>query len=390
MILMILTVTETALKSEEEISDDMRDLGDQAGTQEILENPQDDEKRKSSAKIIESKEDEETNGDLEETESADAGNGSPRMLNLASVEEEKVETESNISPEEGHQESGLNDENPSQPLDSSQGGEKCGDSNMSVDPKVEENQTVKEENKEKDDLVDEATSNTNNTPKMESENTVRWKETDDNKDASETEREIVKTSEDKTVENNLGLQNSPKDGLLEEEGKTDNSDDDLEKKTDQKVSENPSDLLNSSEENSNQKEAESTSSEVIDEKTETGSDNPCNQQQNENEDSEVTDKDIKLIVNNSKEIEKESTKTKDDDDVIDECSSDQIKSATTKEDSNKAIENIEAQDTEDSGPIEEKKEIIETKDKVEVTESEGNIPAAREDSEMSGKVEHSK
>ena len=90
---MILTVTETALKSEEEISDDMRDLGDQAGTQEILENPQDDEKRKSSAKIIESKEDEETNGDLEETESADAGNGSPRMLNLASVEEEKVETE---------------------------------------------------------------------------------------------------------------------------------------------------------------------------------------------------------------------------------------------------------------------------------------------------------
>ena len=52
MILMILTVTETALKSEEEISDDMRDLGDQAGTQEILENPQDDEKRKSSAKII--------------------------------------------------------------------------------------------------------------------------------------------------------------------------------------------------------------------------------------------------------------------------------------------------------------------------------------------------
>ena len=233
MILMILTVTGTALKSEEEISDDMRDLGDQAGTQEILENPQDDEKRKSSAKIIESKEDEETNGDLEETESADAGNGSPRMLNLASVEEEKVETESNISPEEGHQESGLNDENPSQPLDSSQGGEKCGDSNMSVDPKVEENQTLKEENKEKDDLVDEATSNTNNTPKMESGNTVRCKETDDNKDASETEREIVKTSEDKTVENNLGLPNSPKDGLLEEE--TDNSDDDLEKKTDQKV-----------------------------------------------------------------------------------------------------------------------------------------------------------
>ena len=245
MILMILTVTETALKSEEEISDDMRDLGDQAGTQEILENPQDDEKRKSSAKIIESKEDEETNGDLEETESADAGNGSPRMLNLASVEEEKVETESNISPEEGHQESGLNDENPSQPLDSSQGGEKCGDSNMSVDPKVEENQTVKEENKEKDDLVDEATNNSDetleiteksevdNTPKMESGNTVRCKETDDNKDASETEREIVKTSEDKTVENNLGLPNSPKDGLLEEE--TDNSDDDLEKKTDQKV-----------------------------------------------------------------------------------------------------------------------------------------------------------